>query len=108
MACSICPEKGVEMGANGEENLTISATAVRENRQVTLPRDVFEAAGLRIGDQLDWQVEGGEIRAKKIVSETVEVLDLDDLDPKTLAPKRGRITRESILKAVRAGRDGQR
>jgi len=37
----------------------------------------------------------------------VEVLDLDDLDPKTLAPKEGKITDESILRAIRADRDAR-
>lgn len=38
----------------------------------------------------------------------VEILDLDDLDPKTLAPKeRGEVSNESIVRAIRADRDGR-
>jgi hypothetical protein len=38
----------------------------------------------------------------------VEVLDVDDLDPKTLAPReRGEVSNESIVRAIRADRDGQ-
>jgi hypothetical protein len=47
----------------------MSATAVREKRQVTLPHDVFEAAGLKIDDQVDWRFEAGEIRGRKLVQE---------------------------------------
>ncbi len=45
----------------------MSATAVREKRQVTLPHDVFEAAGLKVDDQVDWRFEEGEIRGRKLV-----------------------------------------
>jgi hypothetical protein len=38
----------------------------------------------------------------------VEVLDVNDLDPKTLAPKeRGEISKKSIVRAIRADREGQ-
>ena len=86
----------------------MSATVVREKRQVTLPQDVVQAAGIKVDDQVDWRFEGGEIRGKKMVPETVRVLDLEDLDPKTLAPKEGPPTRESIIKAVRAAHEAQR
>ncbi len=86
----------------------MSATAVREKRQITLPQDVVEAVGLEVGDHVDWHVADGEIRGKKVAPEAPEDLDLEDLDPKTLAPKRGKITRESIVRAVRSDRDSQR
>ena len=81
---------------------------MREKRQVTLPQDVVQAAGIKVDDQVDWRFEDGEIRGKKLVHETVGVLDLEDLDPKTLAPKEGKPTRESIIKAVKADREAQR
>lgn len=38
----------------------------------------------------------------------VEILDLDDLDSKTLAPKRrGEVSNESIVRAIRVDRDSQ-
>jgi hypothetical protein len=44
----------------------------------------------------------------KKVEPEVEVLDLEDLDPKTLAPKeRGEVSNESIVRAIRAERDSQ-
>ena len=73
-----------------------------------MPQEVVQAAGIKVDDQVDWRFEDGEIRGKKLVPEVVGVLDLKDLDPKTLAPKQGKPTRESIIKAVRADREGQR
>jgi len=81
---------------------------MREKRQMTLPQDVVHAAGLKIADQVEWRFEEGEIRGKKLVPDDSETLDLSDLDPKTLAPKAGKITQQSIVKAVRADRDSQR
>lgn len=86
----------------------MNATVVGEKRQVTLPQEVLQAAGIKVDDQVDWRFEGGEIRGKKLVPEGVEVLDLEDLDPKTLAPKEGKPTRESIIKTVRADREARR
>ncbi len=86
----------------------MSATVVREKRQVTLPWEIVQAAGIEVDDQVDWRFENGEIRGRKLAPEATAVLDLEDLDPKTLAPKRGKVTRESIIKAVRADREGQR
>ena len=85
----------------------MSATVVREKRQTTLPQDVCEAAGLAVHDQIDWRLKDEEIRGKKLVPETVEVLELEDLDPKTLAPKQGKITPESIVKTIRSDREAR-
>lgn len=83
----------------------MSATAIREKRQITIPEDVSEAAGLRPGDQVEWRFEAGEIRGRKLVPEATEVLELDDLDPKTLLPRGGKIEVNSLLKSLRSGRD---
>lgn len=37
--------------------------------------------------------------------EKTEVLEFDQVDPKTQAPKSGKVTEESIVKAIREGRD---
>jgi hypothetical protein len=81
---------------------------IQEERRTTLPADVCRAAGLVPGDQVDWSFADGAICGRKLVPETVEVLELEDLDPETLAPKEGKITRESIVSAVRADREAQR
>jgi bifunctional DNA-binding transcriptional regulator/antitoxin component of YhaV-PrlF toxin-antitoxin module len=48
------------------ENQIMSATIVRERRQVTLPAEVCEPAGIEVGDQIDWRLEGDEIRGRKL------------------------------------------
>ena len=90
----------------------MSATIVREKRQTTLPADVVKAAGLHVNDQVDWRFEDGEIRGRKLIpkqADEIEVLDIDDVDPKTFMPKDGgKVVRESILAAIRADREGKR
>jgi|tagenome__1003787_1003787.scaffolds.fasta_scaffold17462382_2 hypothetical protein len=61
--------EGLEMGAKACESRTVSATAIREKRQTTLPADITEAAGLKPGDQVDWRFEQGEIRGRKLVAQ---------------------------------------
>lgn len=80
---------------------------MREKRQTTLPADIVEAAGIKQGDRLDWSFEEGKIVGRKLADAKDEVLDLDDVDPKTLTPKEGKITDESILRAIRADRDSR-
>jgi AbrB family looped-hinge helix DNA binding protein len=86
---------------------TVSATAVREKRQTTIPADIAEAADIHPGDQVDWRFENGEIRVRKLITEKVGVLEMEDVDPVTFLPKSGKITRESIVAAIRADRDGK-
>lgn len=45
----------------------MSATVIREKRQITLPIEVCQAVGLEVNDEVDWRVEGGEIRGRKLV-----------------------------------------
>lgn len=99
---------GLEPDAAEWENRAMSATTVRAKRHTTLPADVWEAAGLAPGDQVDWAFRDGVICGKKVVREPVEVLDIGDVAPKTLAPREGTITSESITRAIRADRDSQR
>jgi len=42
----------------------MSATVVREKRQVTLPQAVVQAAGIKVKDQVDWRFEDGEMSPK--------------------------------------------
>lgn len=44
----------------------MSATIVRDRRQITLPAEVCEPAQIDVGDQVDWRFEGGEIRGRKL------------------------------------------
>ena len=45
----------------------MSATVMREKRQVTLPLEVVQAAGIKIHDQVDWRFEDGEIHGRKLI-----------------------------------------
>jgi bifunctional DNA-binding transcriptional regulator/antitoxin component of YhaV-PrlF toxin-antitoxin module len=87
------------------ESYLMSATTIREKRETTLPAEVCEAAGLSPGDQVDWRIEDGEIRGRKVEPESCQVLDFDDVDPETLAPKIGLITEESIVRSIREDRE---
>ncbi len=42
------------------------ATAIRDQRQTTLPEEVVDAAGLAVGDRVEWRFEEGEIRGRKL------------------------------------------
>ncbi len=86
----------------------MNATIVRDRRQTTIPADICKAAGIQTSDQLDWRFEDGEIHARKLVRETAEVLEADDLDPHTLMPKDGsQFVEQSITAAIRADREGK-
>ena len=52
----------------------MNATAIRDERQTTLPVDVAEAAGLQPGDQVEWRFEGGEIHGRKLQTRTVPAM----------------------------------
>jgi bifunctional DNA-binding transcriptional regulator/antitoxin component of YhaV-PrlF toxin-antitoxin module len=47
----------------------MNATAVDDKRRTTLPQSVFDAAGLKPNDQIEWRVEQGEIRGRKVGAE---------------------------------------
>jgi hypothetical protein len=84
----------------------MSRTIIWEKRQTTLPPEVCEAAGLQPSDLVDWRFEDGEIRGRKVDHAGSGILDVDDVDHKTLLPKNVTITAESIVAAVRADREG--
>ena len=83
----------------------MSATAIRENWQTVLPQDVFEAAGLRPGDQIDWRFEGGEIRGRKLESAEPIILGLKDVVEGGILPAGWKADPIEIAAAVREERD---
>jgi bifunctional DNA-binding transcriptional regulator/antitoxin component of YhaV-PrlF toxin-antitoxin module len=84
----------------------MSATALREKRQTTIPQEVAEAADVHPGDIIDWRFEEGEIRGRKMQTAETCVIGLNDVDPKTFLPKDGaKPMIESIRPAVKAGRE---
>jgi hypothetical protein len=90
----------------------MSATTVREKRQTTLPLDVFQAAGLKLYDQVDWRFEDGEIRGRRLVPEPKPKPVVGKLVRKGSAlvmdiPKGCKVEPEDIARAVREERDSQ-
>jgi bifunctional DNA-binding transcriptional regulator/antitoxin component of YhaV-PrlF toxin-antitoxin module len=64
------------------------STTVDEKRRTILPQAVFDAAGLKPNDQIDWRVENGEIRGRKVGhSESKETFPPGSLLP-FLTPER--------------------
>ena len=83
----------------------MSATAIREKRQTTLPQEVAEAAGLKPGDQVDWRFEGGEIRGRKLERAEPVIFGLKDVAKGGILPKDWKIDPADIADAVRKERD---
>jgi hypothetical protein len=46
----------------------MSATVMDKKRRMTLPESICKAVGLQPDDRIDWRVEGGEIRGRKLVA----------------------------------------
>ncbi len=47
----------------------MNATVIDKKRRMTLPESVCEAVGLKPNDQVEWRVEGGEIRGRRLVAQ---------------------------------------
>jgi antitoxin component of MazEF toxin-antitoxin module len=47
----------------------MSATIIDKKRRMTLPESVCEAVDLKPSDQVEWRVEAGEIRGRKLVAQ---------------------------------------
>ena len=47
----------------------MNATAIDKKRRMTLPESVCQALGLKPNDQLEWRVEAGEIRGRRLVAQ---------------------------------------
>ena len=50
----------------------MNATVLDKKRRMTLPESVCEAVGLKPSDQVEWRVEAGEIRGRKLVAQKPE------------------------------------
>jgi hypothetical protein len=87
----------------------MSATAVREKRQITLRAEVADAAGLKVNDQVDWRFEDGEIRGRKLVAQTEVRRVMARLVRRggrlVFEAKGVKITPEGIAAAIREERD---
>jgi bifunctional DNA-binding transcriptional regulator/antitoxin component of YhaV-PrlF toxin-antitoxin module len=47
----------------------MNATVIDKKRRMTLPESVCEAVGLKPNDQVEWRVEAGEIRGRRLVEQ---------------------------------------
>ena len=45
----------------------MNATIIDKKRRMTLPEEICKAVGLKPNDQVEWRIEGGEIRGRKLV-----------------------------------------
>ena len=50
------------------DNLSMNATMIDKKRRMTLPESVCEAAGLKPNDQVEWRVEAGELRGRRLAA----------------------------------------
>jgi bifunctional DNA-binding transcriptional regulator/antitoxin component of YhaV-PrlF toxin-antitoxin module len=46
----------------------MNATLIDKKRRMTLPESICAAAGLKPNDRVEWHVEAGEIRGRKLVA----------------------------------------
>ena len=51
------------------DNPSMYATIIDKKRRMTLPEPVCEAVGLKPNDQVEWRVEAGEIRGRRLVAQ---------------------------------------
>ena len=86
----------------------MNATVTRKKSQITLPAEVVNAAGLKVGDVVEWRFEAGEIRGRKLAATAAEVPVI-----KPIRTKEGflmwpvKVKRKAIAAAIRADRDAQ-
>jgi bifunctional DNA-binding transcriptional regulator/antitoxin component of YhaV-PrlF toxin-antitoxin module len=61
--------KALEIRTPLRDNPSMNATIIDQKRRMTLPESICEAAGLKPNDQVEWRVEAGEIRGRKLVAQ---------------------------------------
>jgi len=96
---------GLDFVRSWWEILTMNTTAVREKGQVTLPQEIRDQAKIGPGDHIAWVYHDGTIHGTKLIHQESEEIDVNDVDPKTLFPRRGKVEVGSINKAIRADRE---
>jgi hypothetical protein len=85
---------------------------MREKRQITLPAEVCQAAGLQVNDMVDWRFENGEIHGRKLIPATEPRRIVAKLVRKGKhlvfeLPKGVRIDPDAIGKAVQEERESR-
>ncbi len=66
-ALELDSQKELEVEAVWRDNPSMQATIIDKKRRMTIPEAVCEAVGLKPHDQVEWRVEGGEIRGRRLV-----------------------------------------
>jgi bifunctional DNA-binding transcriptional regulator/antitoxin component of YhaV-PrlF toxin-antitoxin module len=61
--------KVLEERAFLRDNPSMSATIIDKKHRMTLPESICAAVGLKPNDQVEWRVEDGEIRGRKLVAQ---------------------------------------
>jgi len=51
------------------DNPYMSATIIDKQHRLTLPESICSAMGLKTNDQVEWRVQDGEIRGRKLVAQ---------------------------------------
>jgi bifunctional DNA-binding transcriptional regulator/antitoxin component of YhaV-PrlF toxin-antitoxin module len=51
------------------DNRFMSATIIDKKHRMTLPESICAAVGLKPNDQVEWRVQDGEIRGRKLVAQ---------------------------------------
>src|SRR5271155_4535054 len=62
-------QKVLEIMAHLEDNPSMRATKIDKKHRMTLPISICAAVGLKPNDQVEWRVEDGEIRGRKLVTQ---------------------------------------
>jgi bifunctional DNA-binding transcriptional regulator/antitoxin component of YhaV-PrlF toxin-antitoxin module len=73
------------------DNLFMNATVIDKKHRLTLPESICSAAGLKPHDHIEWRVQDGEIRGRKLAVQ----------DPEKVFP------RGSLLKYLTPERDSE-
>jgi bifunctional DNA-binding transcriptional regulator/antitoxin component of YhaV-PrlF toxin-antitoxin module len=76
---------------------------LREKNQITIPAEVVEAAGLKVGNIIEFDASGHWRKLEPV--KEAEVFQDDELDPVTFLPLKGNIIGASIVDAVKRGRE---
>jgi len=61
--------KELEGGALLRDIPSMSATIIDKKHRMTLPESICAAVGLKPYDQVEWRVQDGEIRGRKLVGQ---------------------------------------
>jgi bifunctional DNA-binding transcriptional regulator/antitoxin component of YhaV-PrlF toxin-antitoxin module len=59
----------LEAGGLLRDNPDMSSTVIDKKHRMTLPESICAAVGLKPNDRVEWSVQGGEIRGRKLAAQ---------------------------------------